>query len=189
MKKILIGSACFVVIAASVAFTTINKLDKSSALKVDTKSSRVDFNGSKKGGYHPGYFLLKSGTVNVAEGKITGGSFTVDVNSLHITDEAGDKLAGHLKSGGFLDAGKFGDAIFNITNVSYSDANNAQITGDLTLKGVKVEIKFDAKVRAASDDAVFAEAFFSIDRTKFGVGEAGMIASDVQMGVHLFATK
>ena len=45
-------------------------------------------------------------------------------------------------------------------------------------------------MREASDSKVFAEAFFSLDRTKFGiVYGAGMVSNDVQIGVHLFAGK
>ncbi len=190
MKKVFIACASFVVLASTVAFTTIKKAGEPTTLSVDTKQSKVEFNGSKKGGYHPGYFPVKSGNVTVANGKLTGGKFTVDVAGIKVTDFAGEKLEGLLKSPDFLDAGKFADASFEITNVTYTDAENAQVTGSLTLKGNKAEIKFDAKVREASDSKFFAEAFFSLDRTKFGLnGGAGMIANDVQIAIHLFAAK
>lgn len=190
MKKVFIACASFVVLASTVAFTTINKGGEQTSLPVDAKASKVDFSGSKKGGYHPGYFPVKDGSVTVANGKITGGKFTIDVAGVKVTDGAGKKLEDHLVAPDFFDAAKNNDAIFEITNVNYSDATTAQITGNLTLKGVKAEIKFDAKVREASDSKLFAEAFFSLDRTKFGiVYGVGMVSNDVQIGVHLFAGK
>ncbi len=190
MKKVFVACASLVVMASVVAFTPVVKGGEPVNFSVDAKNSKVDFNGSKKGGFHPGYFAVKEGNVAVAGGKIVGGKFTIDVAGVKVTDGAGEKLEGHLKAPDFFDAAKFADATFEITSVNYSDANNAQITGNLTLKGVKAEIKFDAKIREVSETKVFAEAFFSLDRTKFGIlYGAGMISSDVQIGVHLFAGK
>ena len=190
MKKVLIACASFVVLASTVAFTTINKGGEPASYNVDTKNSKVEFNGSKKGGYHPGYFPVKGGSVIVTDGKIIGGKFTIDLAGIKVTDEAGAKLEGHLKSKDFLDAATLPDASFEISSVTYSDANNAQIAGTLTLKGVKAEVKFDAKIREVNEKALFAEAFFSLDRTKIGLGgAAGMISNDVQIAVHLFASK
>ena len=190
MKKVFVACASLVVMASVVAFTPIVKAGEPVNFAVDAKNSKVDFSGSKKGGFHPGYFSVKEGNVAVAGGKIVGGKFTIDVAGVKVTDGAGEKLEGHLKAPDFFDAAKFADATFEITSVNYSDANNAQIAGNLTLKGVKAEIKFDAKIREVSETKVFAEAFFSLDRTKFGIlYGAGMISSDVQIGVHLFAGK
>ena len=190
MKKVFIGCASFVVIASSLAFTTIAKRGESVSYSVDSKQSKVDFSGSKKGGYHPGYFPVKNGAVTVVDGKIAGGKFTIDVAGIKVTDGAGAMLEGHLKKADFFDAEKFGEATYEITSVNYKDANNAEVVGSLTLKGIKAEVKFDAKIRDISDKGLFAEAFFTLDRTKFGLlSGIGMINSDVQIGVHLFATK
>ena len=190
MKKVFIACAGFVALASTVAFTTINKAGEPTTLTVDAKQSKVDFSGSKKGGYHPGYFPVKEGSVVVAGGKITGGKFTIDLAGVKVTDGAGEKLEGHLKAPDFFDVAKASEAVYEITSVNYTDANTAQINGNLTLKGVKAEVKFDAKVREVSDAKVFAEAFFTLDRTKFGiVYGVGMVSNDVQIGVHLFATK
>jgi len=190
MKKILIACASFVAIASTFAFTNATKVGEPVSYAVDTKSSKVDFSGSKKGGYHPGYFPVKDGSVAVANGKITGGKFTIDVAGVKVTDGAGEKLEGHLKAPDFFDAAKFADATFEITSVKYKGAENATITGNLTLKGTSSKISFETKVREVSETKLFAEANFSIDRTKFGISYGvGNVSSDVQIGVHLFATK
>ena len=102
MKKVFIAMAGIVALASTVAFTTINKGGEPTNLSVDAKSSKVDFSGSKKGGYHPGYFPVKDGNVMVAGGKITGGKFTIDVAGVKVTDFAGEKLEGHLKAPRFF---------------------------------------------------------------------------------------
>jgi polyisoprenoid-binding protein YceI len=190
MKKVVIAFASFVVLAGTVAFTTITKGGEPVSYKVDTKNSKIDWNGSKTEGYHPGQFSLKAGSVTVNDGKITGGTFTVDIESIKVTDGAGAMLEGHLKAGNFFDATKFPDAVFEISNVKYSDANNAEISGNLTLKGAKAEVKFNALVRSVDASKLFAEAFFTLDASKFGlVAAGGKISNNVQIGVHLFASK
>ncbi len=190
MKKIIIACASFIVVASSVAFTKATKAGEPVSYTVDAKNSKVDFSGSKKGGYHPGYFPVKDGSVMVANGKITGGRFTIDVAGIKVTDASGEKLESHLKATDFLDASKFADATFEIKSVKYKNAETAVITGDLSLKGATSKISFETKVREISDTKLFAEANFSIDRTKFGINYGvGNVSSDVQIGVHLFASK
>ena len=190
MKKILVAALTLVTVISTVAFTTINKKRDAVSYTVDTKNSKVEWSGSKKGGYHLGYFLVKEGTLKVSEGKIVGGNFTIDIAGLKVTDGAGEKLEGHLKTADFFDATNFPDANFEITSVTYTDDNTPQITGNLTLRGTKSEVKFDAKVRSVSDAKVFAEAFFSLDRTIFGVNYGkGNVSNDVNIAVRLFAGK
>lgn len=190
MKKILIAIASVAVMTSTLAFTTLKKGNGDVNLNADTKNSKVEWSGSKKSGYHPGYFLLKSGNVVLTDGKISGGKFVIDVASIKVTDFAGEKLEGHLKAPDFFDAAKFPEASLEIKSVKYSDAATAQITADLTIKGITNSVSFDAKVREASAEKFFAEAYFSIDRTKFGITYGGSnLASDVQIGVHLFAAK
>lgn len=190
MKKIIVAVLSSIAVLGSVAFTTVNKNSDSVNYSVDTKNSKVEWSGSKKGGYHPGYFLLKDGVLKVEDGKIVGGNFSIDIAGLKVTDGAGEKLEGHLKTADFFDATNFPDANFEIGSVNYSDENTAQISGTLTLRGTKAEVKFDAKVRNMSETKVFAEAFFSLDRTIFGVNYGkGNVSNDVMIAVRLFAGK
>ena len=178
-----------VLIAASFgmfAFTAKN----SDVYNVNTGTSKVEFIGSKTDGYHPGYFNLKSGQVTLDGGKLTGGSFVIDLASMKVTDAAGEKLEGHLKAPDFLDFGKSTEAKFVISNTKYVSASKVDIDGILTLKGVTAPIKFTANVRGADEKSFFAEAAFSLDRTAFGIKYGvGKISSDVQIIVHLFAAK
>jgi polyisoprenoid-binding protein YceI len=190
MKKIMFSS---LVLASIALFSFAPKAVKKevTTFTVDAAKSKVEFTGSKTSDFHTGYFPVKSGSVKVDGGKLVGGSFVVNVAGLKVTDAAGDKLQGHLSSADFLDVAKFGEATFTITNVTYTKGDRATVTGDLSLHGVKAPITFTAYVR--STDAAkgfFAEAFFPLDRTVFGVSYGvGMVDTDVQLAVHLYASK
>lgn len=108
--------------------------------------------------------------------------------NVKVTDGAGAKLEGHLKSADFFDVAKFGEATYKISSVSYTGDNTATINGTLNLKGTSLPVSFQAAIRNADDKGFFAEAFFSLDRTLFGVNYGiGNVAKDVQVAVHLFA--
>jgi len=158
---------------------------------VTAQKSRVDFTGSKKSDYHTGYFPIKSGSVQVNNGKLVGGSFVIDVAGLKVTDErGGERLQGHLSSADFFDIAKFTEASFTINTVDYTKADRATIKGDLNLKGIKAPVTFTAVIRNADDKGFFAEAFMPFDRTLFGINYGiGMVDSEVQLAIHIYGTK
>ena len=190
MKKIMFSS---LVLASIALFSFAPKTAKKdvTSFTVDASKSKVEFTGSKTSDFHTGYFPVKSGSVKVDGGKLVGGSFVVNVAGLKVTDAAGEKLQGHLSSADFLDVAKFGDATFTITNVTYTKGDRATVTGDLSLHGVKAPITFTAYVRSTdATKGFFAEAFFPLDRTVFGVSYGvGMVDTDVQLAIHLYASK
>jgi len=187
MKKVALFAIAATVLAGLFSFVPgiKNLVD---TYNVNTSNSKIDWVGSKKEGYHPGTIALKSGNVNVEAGKITGGKFVIDINSIKVSDEAGAKLEGHLKSADFFDAGKFPEASFEITKVTYTSETAIIIEGNLTAKGVTVPLKFPGYVRSVSDTKLFAQAFFSVDANLLGI-TSKWVASDVALGIHLFATK
>lgn len=154
----------------------------------NTTTSKIEWIGAKAGGYHPGYFSLKSGSVTVENGKLTGGKFVIDIASVKVTDGAGEKLEGHLKSPDYFDAAKFPEATFEITDVKYTSETAVEIAGNLNFKGISIPLKFPGYVRSANDKGFFAQAFFSVDAKLLGIN-AKYSASDIQLSIHLFATK
>jgi polyisoprenoid-binding protein YceI len=153
-------------------------------LTVDVAKSKVDWNGAAGDHYHPGTVALKSGTVLVDNGKITGGKFVIDLTTIKATDGAGDRLDGTIKGTNFFDVAKFGEAVYEITSVNYTSDNMADISGNLNVKGTVVPVKFTAKVRGLKDGKLFAEAFFSLDSKALGFEKYG-----TDIAVHLFAAK
>lgn len=172
------------------SFSFVGKTKQGDVYKVNTTLSKVEFIGSKADGYHPGYFLLKGGEVNVSEGKISGGNFTINLSSLKVTDEAGATLETHLKAPDFLDLAKGTEANFSISNVKDLPENKYEIDGILNFKGITSPVKFVASVRNLDGKKLFAEATFQLDKTSIGVAlKQAKIASDIQIIVHLFANK
>ena len=190
MKKVsffLLGSAF---LASSLAFVAPKNPKAPITLAVQSDKSRVDFIGSKAADFHTGTFTVKGGSVQVEGGKLVGGSFVIDLANLKVTDAAGERLAGHLKSADFFDVAKFGEATFNISSVKYTTAEKATLTGSVTIKGITKNISFEAIIRSADEKGFFAEAFFPIDRTLFGINYGvGAIDTQVQLAVHIYATK
>ena len=159
-----------------------------SELAVNLETSAVNFVGTKPVGRHSGQFKVSEGVVKVEGGEIVGGSYTIDIASLAITDaedaldeESRGKLAGHLLSADFFEAEKFGTAKFEITAVeAYEAPADAEevseeeaefkladpthyVTGNLEMKGVTKSIKFPAKI-SVTDGKATAEAKFNINR-------------------------
>lgn len=146
---------------------------------VDTTVSRVRFTGYGVGKNHPGKFKVSSGTVAIANDKVTGGSFTIDIKSLDLEQKGGmfdSKLRPHLMSGDFFDAEKFGTAKFDITGVQPYSATgsdtsvvtgaNFTVSGNLTLKDVTKNISFPAKIDL-DGNTLKAKSNFVIDRTQW----------------------
>ena len=193
MKKVL--SIVALSVSSLVMFSFLGSKPVST-YTVDVKQSKIEFAGAKKSGYHPGNFSLKGGSVSVENGKLTGGSFVIDLASLKITDEAGAQLEGHLKSKDFFDVEKFSTATFDIKSVKYVSESKANIDGELTIKGIKAKVSFttSSAFSAVKDgeeiSKFFGHATFTIDRTLLGLTAApGHIDNDVQVTVYLFAGK
>ncbi len=137
-------------------------------------TSTVGWYGATPTHGHDGTFNVSTGTLNVENGNITAGSFTVDVTKMTIKDKDTNgayKLVGHLLSPDFFDAAKYGTAKFEISKCEplANDANATHtISGNLTLKDSTKNVSFPAKVTVA-DNTVTATANFNIDRTQWGL--------------------
>ncbi len=139
---------------------------------VNVAESNIVWNGYKVTGSHTGNIQLKSGELEFDGDMLTGGSFVIDMTSMTNTDLEGEwneKLMGHLKSDDFFSVDKFPTASFNITQVvSRGKPGEYKIVGDLTIKGITKEIKFQANVEDMGDKAK-AVAEVVVDRSEFNV--------------------
>ena len=138
---------------------------------VDIEASILTWKGTKPTGEHSGIILIKDGDLLVEDGKIKGGEFVIDMNSMICKDLQGEyaaKLEGHLKSADFFDVATFPTALFVITNVA--DKENAiQVTGNLTLKDVTKSITIPASVSTVDGVTTFESEKFVINRADFNV--------------------
>ena len=163
-------------------------------LTVDTAASSVAWLGNKITGKHNGTIRISSGSLQLAEGKLSGGKFTINMNSISnsdITDTAYKaKLEGHLKAADFFNVAQFPTAEFEITSVKDS-ASKVTIAGNLTLRGVTKNITFDANVLESSATAFKAKADFNINRNDWGINYPGAkddaISQEINLKVDLQA--
>jgi len=144
--------------------------------KTDIASSKVQWLGKKTTGQHNGEVALQSGYLRVHHGTPVGGEFVLNMKSISVTDikdaEDNKNLVEHLKADDFFGTEKFPTAILLAKKFEAltpdAEGNNYKVTADLTIKGVKNEIQFPAKI-SASGDAIIADAKITIDRTRWGI--------------------
>jgi polyisoprenoid-binding protein YceI len=141
-------------------------------LNVDTTASEVAWVGKKVTGQHDGKIKIKSGKVEVVDGQLKGGTFTIDMASMTVADikdaDTAGKFLGHMKSDDFFAVEKHPESVFTITSVKPGKDGAVTVTGDLTVKGVKKPLSFDTK--PTYKDGVFeAPAAISVDRTKWDI--------------------
>jgi polyisoprenoid-binding protein YceI len=192
MKKVLLGAAIAVIASIGLsAFKPKEERKDLTTYSVLNDYSRVEWVGTKKTGYHSGAFKLKSGEIKLdANNKLAGGRFVIDMASLQLIGEDQPKFVDHLKAKDFFETASFGEATYEISNVEYTSDTEVKINGSLNLKGITVPLSIPAIIRNADDKRFFGQAFFSLDRTLWGINYGlGTVAKDVQVSVHLFANK
>lgn len=135
--------------------------------EVKVKEATIKWTGKKVTGSHTGTIDLQDGTLIMEGDRLVGGSFTVDMTSLQVTDlEAGrgkEKLEGHLKSKDFFGIEAHPTATFTITDAAKS-GNGYSVVGDITIKGITQSIKVHMNMNGNS-----ASTKLSVDRTKHGI--------------------
>lgn len=136
-------------------------------------SSAITWQAYKVTGGHAGTIDLQSSSIDFdADGKLTGGNFVIDMNTIAITDISGssaDKLRGHLMSDDFFSVEKYPTATLNITKVADKGLpGEYKVTADLTIKGKTKPVKFYTKV-TEMDGMKKAVADIKVDRTDYNV--------------------
>lgn len=167
------------------------------SLNVDTAASSVEWLGKKVTGQHHGDVRLKSGSLLVNGGKLVGGNFVIDLNTINTQDLEGEykeKLDGHLRSADFFDVENHPEVTFDISSVAAgATADVAVISGNLTIRGVSKNITFDAHIHEMTDSRADLHADFNIAREDWGVSYAGqaddLISKEINIKVNLVATK
>lgn len=146
---------------------------------VDSRESTMRWTGYYlfSFGEHTGTIQISKGQLTTSNGSINGGSFEIDMTTLNDTDmkpdDGGNDLTNHLKSDDFFAVDKFPTSEFVITKAErIKDARpnepNYDISGILTLKGVKNTLTFPAMI-SMENNVITAIAKFKFDRTKWNV--------------------
>ncbi|MFN8346322.1 MAG: YceI family protein [Spirosomataceae bacterium] len=165
MKKLLVLTLCF-------HFSAFSQVKTDLSLKESTIFWRGTLAIGNNG--HEGTIRFLSGTLTQeTNGKLTGGSFVIDMNSIKNTDEDDERgrknIEEHLKSNDFFDVKKFPTATFTIIKITPANLpNNYSITGDLLMKGINNRIVFTALINQ-NKEAIFVKADYTLIRTLWGI--------------------
>ncbi|SHI94487.1 Polyisoprenoid-binding protein YceI [Tangfeifania diversioriginum] len=140
--------------------------------EVDNSKSTVKWTGKKVTGQHNGTIDFKSGSLEVKDNKIEGGTFKIDMTTIEnadIKDESSkQKLEGHLKSDDFFSVDKYPVSTLVVKKVQHKSGNDYSFTGDLTIKGVTHPVSFTAEVTIGNDRLV-SGGVIEVDRTLYDV--------------------
>jgi protocatechuate 3,4-dioxygenase beta subunit len=152
-------------------------------LQINPNESVIRWTGTKFGGLgkHEGIIKVQKGTIKVSENQITDGEFTIEMNTLEVTDipESDpiprNKLRHHLLEKDFFWAEQYPTAHFKIrkTTPKKEWTHFYTIQGDLTIRGVTKSIEFYAKIPTISSNKVKDFAKISFNRQDFGVAFRG----------------
>lgn len=135
---------------------------------VNTSKSELKWTGKKVTGEHWGFIKLKDGSITLKNDKTLTGVFNIDMNSINNKDlenlEYNGKLVGHLKSDDFFGVEKFSVATLKITKSTPLMNNIADVTGDLTIKGITHPVTF----KTMKTETGYS-ASIKVDRTKYDI--------------------
>ncbi|MDQ2770429.1 MAG: YceI family protein [Bacteroidota bacterium] len=183
MKKILLPALFALAVLGAAPAASAQKMNsakmatKAPAYAVQPQLSTLGWEGKAVTHGHVGTMNFTSGELLVQGNALVGGTVTVDMKSLKATDikdaESQGKFVGHMSSDQFFNVAAFPTASFKIVSVApikgaAKDANNATITGDLTIKDKTERISFPAKV-GVKDGVAAASGKVTVDRIKFGI--------------------
>ncbi len=146
-------------------------------VNVDNANSNVVWKGEMIGGLygHKGTVVIKDSKLELTEGKVSGGSFTIDLSTIKPTDDnynpkegkSPENLVGHLSANDFFDVANHPTASFVITSVEGDKAK-----GNLTVRGVTHEETIEGVTVTPNGDNVTVTGKLTFDRQKYGVAYA-----------------
>ena len=138
---------------------------------VNIQKSTIEWEGGSATTTHNGLISLKSGNLEISNGKLTGGTFEADMTSitnLDVSEAYRSKLENHLKSEDFFDAKKFPTARLTIVKATAKKGNLYQIIADFRVRNITKTIEFNATLKAYMDGYA-ASATFTFDRSEYEV--------------------
>lgn len=185
MKKIALLVVATLFSVASFAQTKWNVDAMHSSLNFAVKHSGISFVDGRFDKYE-GSFTgnaedLSKGTFN----------FTVDINSINTAVEMRDN---HLKSADFFDAAKYSSMTFESKSITKKGANNYELKGNLTIKGITKPVTFKLvyggllKDDGQGNTKLGFQATTTINRFDFGINydpTSQGIGKDVNINVNL----
>jgi len=140
---------------------------------VDTEGSSLTWMGSKTyAGYgHNGTVSFKEGSITTTDSTISSASFTVDLNSINVTDSMPEEkigyLIGHLKNPDFFNLDTT-DMDKNVATFEVTSVEGGMMKGSMTLMGMSKDVEVAVET-AMADGNITVSGDFEIDLAQFGV--------------------
>ena len=158
------------------------------AYAADLATSTISWKGTKfNGDSHGGTLSISDGNFAVDNEAITGGTFTIDMNSMVVTDDMKDKskqdLIGHLKNGDFFETEKFPTATFTITGVETLEGDTTythNIAGNLKMKSIENNVTFKANITNENGVVKATSQGFTINRMLWKIEYANSLIAKVK---------
>ena len=147
---------------------------------------------------HNGNIKLKSGSLNIEEGNLVGGSFVIDMTSITNNDleneDKNAKLVEDLKSEEFFYVEKFPTAKMVIKKVKNSGEGKYTANGDLTIRGITKPIEFEGSLTDMGGGKYKATVKMEVERTQYEVMygwtvENAMLSGEFLMEIEIFVGK
>jgi polyisoprenoid-binding protein YceI len=180
MKKIILSLVLVASVLTGCKSEKKDKVTTADAVKVavttdlnnvDVASSVITWKGTKPTGAHDGIIMLQEGSLNLEAGKLTGGTFVIEMSSIKNLDldaEGAAKIVGHLSSPDFFDVATYATSKFVITSVVEAEGKLA-VTGNLTVKDITKSITIPATLLSVGNVTTFKSDKFNIDRAEFNI--------------------
>lgn len=163
-KKLFVS--IFTLLLAGIHF---NGYSQQTNLVIDPQKSTLSWEGHRFfGGNHTGTINLIEGKGQLLDGKLIGGEFIIDMNSIQVTDlegETAERLATHLKTPDFFDAGNYPQAIFRLKHIDYAGENLAAVVGEIVIRGIAQQISFPANINVKEGTFHASAKGVRVDRT------------------------
>ena len=189
--------------ATTTAVEAVEETVNSDVYLVNNEASTIDWKGFKPTGSHTGTIAIERGVLDVANGKIVGGSFIIDMTTITVTDipaedKKNEKLKKHLSNADFFDVEKHPSAGFTITGLK-EVKGKLMLSGNLSLKETKNNITFPVTVSNVDGALTLTSNAFTIDRSKWNVKYGSksffdnlgdkFINDDIELKIMVKATK
>lgn len=155
MKKVSIFFVMLVVVVM-IGMSFINFVEgEKECCMVSVVESNIVWNGYKVIGFYIGNIQLKFGELEFDGDMLIGGSFVIDMifmMNIDLEGEWNEKLMGYFKFDDFFSVDKFLIVLFNIIQVVFcGKLGEYKIVGDLIIKDIIKEIKFQANLEDMGD--------------------------------------
>lgn len=143
---------------------------------IDREQSVFRWTGRNLFNQHNGRIAFKSGSLEIREGRLSGGSVTLDMTQITCSDlkDSGmiAGLIGHLMTDDFFSVNKYPEASFELSDArpienAPSGDSNLTLEGQLTLRGTTQPVEMFAQLTYLGGK-LGLQGRFDVDRTQFG---------------------